>query len=84
MKLADRIRYYVIKEYIQPARGHAKAVVDIRAGDIHKELALHNRMPSVCEALDTEKFKELARVQLIERSDPQNGATVCWTFRLIR
>ena len=54
MRLADQIRHYVNEEYIQPARVHGKLAVDIRAGDIHKEMGLQNRMLSVCEALDTE------------------------------
>jgi 5-methylcytosine-specific restriction enzyme B len=84
MRLADQIRHYVYEEYIQPARVHGKFTVDLRARDIHKEMELHNRMPSVCEALDTEKFRELSKVQLHERLGPQNGSNVRWTFRLIR
>ncbi|MFT8323074.1 MAG: hypothetical protein ABF649_19580 [Bacillus sp. (in: firmicutes)] len=36
---------------LQRAKEEGKKHLDIKSGDIHKELALQNRMPSVCNAI---------------------------------
>jgi len=84
MKLADEIRKYVITQYISPARDQGKVTVILRAGNIHKEMGLVNRMPSVCEALDTEKFRAKACVQLRWRSGPDRGSNAEWEFLINR
>ena len=84
MKLADKIRKYVIDEYINPAKEHGKVTVKVRAGDIHKEMELVSRMPAIYGALDTQIFKDIARVQLITRSGPDQGSNAEWVFRINR
>lgn len=79
---ADQIREYVIKTYITPARAKGQSSVRIRSGDIAKELNLQNRMPSVCNALDGDKFLAQARITRISRSGPAHGATVEWVLGL--
>jgi hypothetical protein len=37
MALADEIRDFAYKRYIQPARQRGERQVTIRAGDVHKE-----------------------------------------------
>ena len=83
MILADRIRHYVIKGYVEPARRKGRSVVAVRAGDIHKEMELRDRMPAVCGALDARKFSECANLYLLNRSGPPQGANVVFTFRIL-
>jgi hypothetical protein len=82
MKLADRIRQYVIEERIAPTRQAGKGELTVRAGDIHAAMGLDNRMPAVCGALDASKFCEKAQVRLIKRSGPHQGATAEWVLGL--
>ena len=84
MILADRIRAYVVKHYIDPAKAEDRTLVSFRAGDVHKEMGLYNRMPAVCGAIDAEKFKEIAGVQLLERTGPHQGSNAVWVFKILR
>jgi hypothetical protein len=82
MILADRIRKFVLDQKITPARREERSLIRIRAGAIHSEMNLENRMPAVCGALDADKFLEYADVGLVERSGPEQGSTVEWIFSL--
>lgn len=82
MSLAERIRTHVIAEHIWPARERGATAVVVRAGDIHHEMGLANSMPSVCGAIGGRRFAEMARVALIGRAGPRNGANVYFTFAL--
>jgi hypothetical protein len=82
MTQADRIRQYVLDHYVAPARAKGRAEITIRAGDVHQEMGLANRMPAVCSAIDSNKFNQLARVIPIGRRGPANGANVFFQFRL--
>ena len=84
MRLTDKIRNYVEDEYINPAKEQGKVTVRVRAGDIHKEMGLVNRMPSICEALETEIFRNQALVQVINRTGPDRGSNAEWVFKIIR
>lgn len=54
----------------------------IRAGDVHKEMNLVDRMPAVCGAIGTKKFENQYNVRLIDRKGPTQGANVFFTFRV--
>ena len=82
MRLADKIREFVYENYIKPARERGLRLVTIRAGDIHSQMGLKNRMPAVCEALSAKKFEEMYNVKLIKRKGPVHGADVYFTFRI--
>ena len=81
--LNDKIRDYVNRTYVEPARSRKLAVVSLIAGDIHRELDLENRMPAVCSAIDAKKFAERYRVQLSLRSGPKQSSTVTWQFGVL-
>jgi 5-methylcytosine-specific restriction enzyme B len=82
VKLADRIRQFVLEEVVEPARSQGRATVTVVSGDVHRALGLNNRMPAVCAALDTDKFLAYARVRLVSRSGPHQSSTVTWVFAL--
>ena len=81
--LADRIRQHVITHDIVPAREAGQSEVSVRAGAVHGEMGLQDRMPAVCGALDAQVFLDLAGAELKERSGPPQGATARFVFRII-
>ncbi|MCY3801891.1 MAG: hypothetical protein OXG46_09960 [Chloroflexi bacterium] len=82
MKQADRIRRFAIATYIEPARTKGDKTVQIRAGDLHDRLGLHDRLPAVCGALGALKFQTKAGVSLMERSGPHQGRNAVFVFEL--
>jgi hypothetical protein len=72
--------------YIAEARKRGDDKVTIVAGDIHRELGLHNLVPSVCSALGSENFLEQNQVELIGKEGPPSGksTTVKFTYRLTK
>ena len=83
MGLADKIREYVLNEYIKPARRRGESTVTVRAGDVHKAMGLVNRMPAVGGALGAAKFENYANVRRIKSEGPHQGANLRLTFRLL-
>ena len=66
MGLVDEIRNYVFEKYIKPAFNEGRTFVTIRAGDIHEEMGLRNRMPAVCTALGSIRAMEYFSERLRE------------------
>jgi 5-methylcytosine-specific restriction enzyme B len=81
-RLADRIRLFVISHYIDPARSRGATHVTVNAGRIHQQMWLDNQMETVCEALDTRLFQDLAHVTLARRDGSGANAAITWEFRL--
>ncbi|CAG0927814.1 hypothetical protein TFLX_00642 [Thermoflexales bacterium] len=82
MNRADSIRQFVLSNYIQPARVRGDTEVTVRAGDVHKAMNLKDAMPAVASALGANKFQEFAKVKLIKREGPQNGANLLLAYKL--
>jgi hypothetical protein len=83
--IAEQIRDYVRREYIEPARRSKQGFVRVVAGDVHRAVRLHNRVPLVCQALRGKKFLEENRMTLEKWEGPQSGlsTTVTFTYRLL-
>ncbi len=79
---ADEIRKYAKSVFITPARQRGDKSVSFSASDIHAGLGYKARFPAVCSAIDAKKFSEFARVDLVKRSGPKQGATAKWTFKM--
>ena len=82
--LAEQIRSYANKAFIDPARRAGRTDTVIVAADVHRDLRFKDRMPAVCGALDAQKFQDEYRVILSSRSGPKQGATATWRFSLKR
>jgi hypothetical protein len=80
--LAEKIRAYVNKAFIEPARRAGAVQTSITAGDVHKDLRLESRMPAVCGALDAKKFQDEYGLVLTKRTGPHQGSAVTWVFSL--
>jgi hypothetical protein len=75
----------VLRKYIEPGRRRRDITVRIVAGEVHRELGLNNRFPTVCNALSARKFLEENRLVLEKREGPPKGlgSRVAFTFRLL-
>lgn len=82
LRLADRIRLFVISHYIEPARARHAPSVQVNAGQVHRQMALENLAGAVCSALDTKLFEDLADVNRIRRDGPNQSSAVTWEFRI--
>jgi hypothetical protein len=78
--LAERIREFTLRTFIQPAVRANKREITIRAGDIHSAMRLRDRMPAVCSALESRKFQDMCGLELVSRKGPHRGANVFLTF----
>lgn len=83
MSLADQIRDYALRNFIETAREAGKSTVEITAREVHKALGLKSRYPGVCSALDGKIFKEQAKVVIRSRTGPERSSTVVWTFEIL-
>jgi hypothetical protein len=82
LSVADRIRSFLVRRYVQPSRIRHANEITIRAGDVHGEIGFANRMPLVCSVLDGKRFRQENGLELIERTGPRQGSTAIFRFRL--
>jgi hypothetical protein len=85
ISVSDLIRDHVAKAYVEAARRRGDRRFPINAGNVHKELQLDNLVPSVCNALKSEKFLRQNRLRVISRSGPPSGksTTVTYTYEFL-
>lgn len=81
-KLADRIRAFVVHRYIDAARVRNQSTIEIRAGDVHRDMGLQGRVPAVCGALTADKFAQENRLTLISAEGPNPGMNLILTFEV--
>jgi len=82
MRPTEETRKHVISNYVEPARTRGEAIVQVKVGNIQKELGWVNRTPSVFSTLSSKDFHEEAGVELIEkRGGPASGGpSTTWQF----
>jgi 5-methylcytosine-specific restriction protein B len=81
--LSDAIRQHVLDKYVAPARERGSKSITLKSGDIHKQLALSDRLPQVCSAIDARRFEIEANVKLLDRDGPPVSPGVKWRFELL-
>ena len=81
---AEKVRQYVLTQYIQPAQARDERTVLVSAGEVHKALGLKNRVPLVCAALRSTRFLSENHLRLKGESGPPSGmgTTVKFTFEI--
>jgi hypothetical protein len=59
--------------------------VSINAGEVHRALALNNRVPLVCAALGSKKFLNQHGLRLLSKTGPPSGqsTTVTYTYEFV-
>lgn len=70
---ASGIREYIRSRYLEPARQRRETLVTIRAGDIHRELGLRNRVPNVCQVMESRLLEKEAGVKVSSKQGPPSG-----------
>lgn len=87
MAPTETTRQYVIKSYVQPARSRGQKTVQVRVGNVLKELGWTNRTPSVFSTLGSLSFQRQAGLKLIEkRGGPASGGpstTVEFVYQIL-
>jgi len=79
--LPEEIRAFVGDKYIKPLWENG-GTVQIRAGDVHRDMNLDSPMRAVCGALDTRLFRKFYNVDLVSRTGPHQGADTLFTFKV--
>jgi len=70
---AKSIREYIRTRYMEPARQRRETLVTLRAGDIHRELGLRNRVPNVCQVMESKLLEKEAGVKVSSKQGPPSG-----------
>jgi curved DNA-binding protein CbpA len=78
---ADAIRRHVIRRCISPSRNRQVSEITIRAGAVHNEMGLNQRIPNVCQLLGGEKLAIEAGIRLIRKAGPKASPNSTFTFR---
>src|SRR5208282_4124595 len=82
---SDAVRRHAYERYISAARRRKEKTVAINVGEVHRALALNNRVPLVCAALGSKKFLTENQLRLISKTGPPSGqsTTVTYTYELV-
>jgi hypothetical protein len=83
---ADKVRQFSYQQYVAPARARGDSSFAVVAGDVHKAMHLRNRVPSVCQALKSDKFLDENGLLLERLEGPPSGqgTRVRYTYRFRR
>jgi hypothetical protein len=82
---SDAIRRHAYDKYISPARRRKEKTLSINAGEVHRALALNNRVPLVCAALGSKKFLTEHGLRIVSKTGPPSGqsTTVTFTYEIV-
>jgi len=82
---SDAVREHACDVYVGPARQRGLKKFQINVGQVHRRLALENRIPLVCQALKSAKFLGANSLRLISETGPPSGqsTTVTYTYEFI-
>lgn len=87
MSLSDATKRHVIAKYVKPARIRGERTLEVKVGNVVKDLGLANRTPSVFSTLSSVTFQREAGLELIEkRGGPPSGGpstTVQFVYRVL-
>jgi hypothetical protein len=82
---SDAIRRHAYEKYISAARRRREKTVAINVGEVHRALALNNRVPLVCSALGSKKFLTEHGLRIVSKTGPPSGqsTTVTFTYEIV-
>src|SRR5581483_2341494 len=81
---ARAIREFLQREYFEPARRRRERLVTVRAGDVHRKLGLRNRVPNVCQVMESKLLQKEAGIKVSSKQGPPSGrgTTLVLTYAL--
>jgi hypothetical protein len=77
---SDAVRRHAYERYISAARRRKEKTVAINVGEVHRALALNNRVPLVCAALGSQKFLSEHGLRIVSKTGPPSGQSTTVTF----
>ena len=82
---SDAVRRHAYEKYISAARRRREKTVAINVGEVHRALALNNRVPLVCAALGSKKFLTEHGLRIVSKTGPPSGqsTTVTFTYEIV-
>jgi len=82
---SDAVRRHAYEKYISAARRRKEKTVAINVGEVHRALALNNRVPLVCAALGSKKFLTEHGLRVVSKTGPPSGqsTTVTFTYEIV-
>lgn len=83
--MSDSVRQHATEAYVRPAKRRGGRRFSINVGDVHKAISLRNRVPLVCQALESEKFLRANELNLVSKTGPPSGqsTTVTYTYEFV-
>jgi len=83
---SDAVRRHAYEKYVSAARRRREKTVSINVGEVHRALALSNRVPLVCAALGSKKFLTEHGLRILSKTGPPSGqsTTVTFTYEIVR
>ncbi|QSR17442.1 AAA family ATPase [Novosphingobium sp. KA1] len=79
---ADVIRAAVLEMYIEPARKEGLTHIELRVRELNDTLELNEAWANICQALQGEKFREMANVPCPDRFGANMSSTTIFRFWL--
>lgn|SRR5688572_8334087 len=79
MTQTDRIRNYIRDVYVGAARKRGESTVRVVAGEVHRALGLHSRVPMVCNALRSRSLLEECGMEIVAVEGPPSGQSTTVT-----
>jgi len=70
---AGEMRQFIRTRYVEPARQRRETLLTLRAGDLHRELGLRNRVPNVCQVMESKLLEKEAGVRVSSKQGPPSG-----------
>ena len=82
---SDAVRRHAYETYISAARRRREKTVAINVGEVHRALALNNRVPLVSAALGSKKFLTEHGLRILSKTGPPSGqsTTVTFTYEIV-
>lgn len=83
---SNAVRRHAYEKYVSAARRRREKTVSINVGEVHRALALNNRVPLVCAALGSKKFLTEHGLRILSKTGPPSGqsTTVTFTYQIVR
>lgn len=82
MTQADRIRTFIVRNFVVPAQAAGRATLSLRAGDVHRMMGLSNMPRAVCSVLRGARLHREASLTLTGQEGPEDGMNVWFHFDL--
>jgi hypothetical protein len=85
VSVSELIRQHAANHYLSVARRRRDRTFSVNVGVVHKALGLDNRVPQVCNALQSNKFLHENHIRLVSKTGPPSGqsTTVTYTYEFV-